>query len=56
MIDQQAHLANSGLGMMRPQTAAGALGGKKEMLLDDEDLLNAQTAFDRELNELLAKN
>lgn len=56
MMDQQAHLANSGLGMMRPQTAAGALGGKKEMLLDDEDLLNAQTAFDRELNELLAKN
>ena len=43
--------------MMRPQTAAGALGGgKKESLLDDEDLMNAQTAFDRELNELLAKN
>lgn len=43
----------------RPSTAAGAYGRKKEevQMLDDEDLyLNAQTAFDKELNELLAKN
>lgn len=37
----------------RPQTAAART---KDALLDDEDLALAQTAFDRELNELLAKN
>lgn len=45
----------------RPQTAAGAFGRKKEdMLLDNDDLeelaANAQSQFDKELNELLYKN
>ena len=46
-------------GLVRPQTAAGAFGRKKEdlQMIGGEDLnLYAQNAFDKELNELLAKN
>ena len=48
--------------MERPQTAAGAFGRKKEdmFMLDEGDLeelaINAQSEFDKELNELLLKN
>jgi len=38
----------------RPQTAQ--VSREQQSLLDDEDLQNAQTVFDKELNELLAKN
>ena len=40
----------------RPQTAS-IMGRKKdEFLLNEDDLLEAQSQFDKELNELLAKN
>lgn len=42
-------------GIQRPQTAS-IRKRKAEMLMNEEDLELAQTAYDRELNELLAKN
>ena len=46
------------VGLARPQTAGGAFGRKKEdQMLDDEDLiLNGNSMFDKELNELIARN
>ena len=42
--------------LARPQTAS-IIGRKKDdFLLNDDDLLEAQSQFDKELNELLAKN
>ena len=42
--------------LTRPQTASVMGRKKEEMLLTEDDLLEAQSQFDKELNELLAKN
>ena len=44
---------------MRPQTAAGAFGRRKQdlkMLEEDDLYLNAQDQLDKELNDLIARN
>ena len=48
-----------GHGLVRPQTAAGAFGRRKQdlkMLEEDDLYLNAQDQLDKELNELLQRN
>ena len=45
--------------MVRPQTAAGAFGRRKDdlnLLKEDELYLNAQDQLDKELNDLIARN
>lgn len=48
-----------GRGLVRPQTAAGAFGRRKDdmkMLEEDDLYLNAQDQIDKELNDLLVRN
>jgi hypothetical protein len=43
--------------LQRPQTAAGRMGRDKlDDMFNEEELRDAQQSFDKELNDLLAKN
>lgn len=56
MADNRKNQQESGA-PVRPQTAQIRSRKAEDLdLLNDEDLANAQSVFDRELNELLAKN